>query len=338
MRGLFVKEPARGGAAGAPARRWLAVAAAALVVVALAAWGAAGVSRYVSSFWLYRGFAPPAAPHSVIVRGAGGTRRVPVVLPTLQGITVTSPALGGYPDPVLVLLPPGYASHPQQRYPVLYLLHGFPGQAAGFLNIGQAATTEAALVAAGRVKPMILVMPTGTRSFLSDEEWVNGIHPGNAWETFVARDLINAISARYRVIPGPRGRGIAGLSEGGYGALNIGLHHPGEFALIQSWSGYMRADHIPAVFGHGARLLNYNSPAKWVTSVAPRLRADRTYIWFYIGATDPLAAQSRSFAAKLTSLGVAHRFFEPPGTHDWRLWRGQMPQALIAASEHLSHG
>jgi enterochelin esterase-like enzyme len=338
VRRLSTEQGGRGGAAGAPARRWLAVAAAAMVVVALTAGGVAGVSRYVSSFWLYRGFSPPAAPPSITVRGAGGSRRVPVILPSLQNITVRGAALGGYPDPVLVLLPPGYASHPRQRYPVLYLLHGFPGQAAGFLNIGQVATTEATLVAAGRMKPMIMVMPTGTRSFLADEEWANGIHPGSAWETFVARDLVSAIGARYRVIPGARGRGIAGLSEGGYGALNIGLHHPGEFALVQSWSGYMRADHIAAIFGHSARLLNYNSPAKWVPAVAARLRADHTYIWFYIGAADPLSAQNRAFAAELTSLGVAHRFFEPAGTHDWRLWRGQMSQALITASEHLSHG
>jgi enterochelin esterase-like enzyme len=314
------------------------MAAAAVAIVVLVAGGVVGVSRYVSGFWLYRGFAPPTAPHSVTVRGIRGTRHVPVVLPSLQSITVRSPALGGYADPVYVLLPPGYASHPRQHYPVLYLLHGFPGLAAGFLNIGQVATAEATLVAAGRMKPMIMVLPTGTKSFLTDEEWVNGIRTGNAWETFVSRDLVNAIDARYRTIPGAGGRGIAGLSEGGYGALNIGLHHPGEFALVQSWSGYTRADHIPAVFGHSTRLMNYNSPAKWVSAVAPQLRADHTYIWFYIGSSDPLAAQNRAFAAQLTALGVAHRFFEPPGTHNWRLWRSQMSQALITASEHLRHG
>ena len=74
------------------------------------------------------------------------------------------------------------------------------------------------------------------------------------------------------------------MSEGGYGALNIGLHHPGEFGLLESWSGYMLADHLPAVFGHSTRVMAYNSPATWVPSVAPQLRADHTYIWFYIGS------------------------------------------------------
>lgn len=321
----------------ARARRWLALALSAVVLVALVA-GVMGASRYVSGFWLYRGFAPPSAPHSVTVHGRSGSRQVPVVLPTVQNITVPGRALNGYLDPVLVALPPGYGSHPRQRYPVLYLLHGFPGQAVGFLNIGQIATTEAALVAAGRMKPVILVMPTGTRSFLADEEWANGIRRGNGWETFVARDLVKAIDARYRTIPSARGRGIGGLSEGGYGALNIGLHHPAEFGLIESWSGYMRADHIPAVFGHSPQRLAYNSPASSILSAAAQVRADRTYLWFYIGSSDPLAGQNRAFAAELSALGIAHHFFEPRGTHDWRLWRSQMSRALITASKHLGHG
>lgn len=328
----------RRGVAASRARRWLAATLAAVVIAGLAAAGFVGVSRYVSTFWLYRGFAPPTAPRSVVVSGKGAARRVPVILPTVRNFTVTSPALGGYPDPVYVVLPPGYSNHPAQRYPVLYLLHGFPGQPLAFLNIGQVAAIEATLVAAGRMKPMILVLPSGTNSFLADKEWVNGILAGNAWDTFVTRDLVKAIDSRYRTIASARGRGIGGLSEGGYGALNIGLHHPGEFSLLESWSGYMRALHITAVFGHSASLLAYNSPAIWAPSVASQLRANRTYIWFYIGSADPLAAQNRAFAAELTTLGVAHHFYVLPGKHSWGLWRSQMSQALLTASGRLSHG
>jgi enterochelin esterase-like enzyme len=319
-----------------PRRRWLTAVLAGLVVVTLAVAGGLGMARYISTFWLYRGFPAPTVPHSVVVPGKG--RQVPVVTPTVQSITVASPALGGYADPVWVLLPPGYASHPRQRYPVLYLLHGFPGLPVQFLNVGQVASIEATLVAVGLMKPMILVMPTGTKSFLADEEWANGITPGNAWETFVARDLVSAIDARYRTIASGRGRGIAGLSEGGYGALNIGLHHPGEFTLLESWSGYMRADRMPGIFGHSAAALAYNSPAAWIRTQAPQVRASGTYIWFYSGARDYLSRQNRAFAAELTTLGVPHHFFVGPGKHNWRLWRRYMPQALVTASEHLSHG
>ncbi len=323
---------------GSPAGRRLVVAAAGVVFAALTVAGALGAVRYVTTFWLYRGFPPPSTPSSVTVGGTGGPRQVPVIMPAVQHITVRSPALGGYADQVYVVLPPGYASNPGRRYPVLYLLHGFPGEPVQFLNVGQVASIEATLVASGRMKPVILVMPAGSRSLLADEEWADGIRKGNGWETFVARDLVGAIDARYRTIASGSGRGIAGLSEGGYGALNIGLHHPGEFSLLESWSGYMTADNIPAIFGRSAGNLAYNSPAAWISSVAGQVRAQRTYIWFYCGADDWLAGQNRAFAATLTALGIPHRFFVAPGTHNWRLWRGQMPQALITASEHLSHG
>jgi enterochelin esterase-like enzyme len=330
----------RAGRAASPGRRRLGLVLIAAVFAALTVVGALGAVRYVSTFWLYRGFPPPSVPHSIAVRGPGGPRTVPVVVPTVQGITVPSPALGGYADPVTVILPPGYASHPTQRYPVLYLLHGFPGLPAQFLNVGQVSATEATLVAAGRIKPMILVLPTGTRSSLGlgSGEWANGLGRGNGWETFVARDLVAAIDARYRTVPGGQARGLGGLSAGGYGALNIGLHHPGQFGLLESWSGYEIADRIPANFGHSANVLNYNSPAKWITTAAPQLRADHTYLWFYSGARDSLAPQNRAFDAKLAALGVAHHYFLAPGRHNWQLWRGLMPQALITASDHLSHG
>jgi enterochelin esterase-like enzyme len=318
-------------------RRWPTVTALVLVVAALAVVGVTGVDRYISTFWVYRGFAPPSAPRSVIVQTAGGARRVPVIVPAVQGFSLPSPALGGYRDQVQVVLPPGYSAHRAQRYPVLYLLHGFPGLPSAFVAIGQVASAEATLVAAGQMKPMILVMPTGTRSYLTDTEWANGVGGASAWETFVARDLVHAIDARYRTIRAAAARGIGGLSEGGYGALNIGLHHPGEFGLLESWSGYMMAEHLRFVFGSSSSLLNYNSPALWVRSVSSALRASRTYLWFYTGRSDGLARQNRAFAAQLASLGIAYHFYTVPGGHSWGLWRDQIGRALIAASEHLRH-
>jgi enterochelin esterase-like enzyme len=318
-------------------RRWPAAVAVVLVVAALTVVGVAGLSRYVSGFWLYRGFAPPATPHSVVVKTASGTRRVAVAMPSVQSFSVASRALSGYLDQVQVVLPPGYSAHPHLRYPVLYLLHGFPGVPSGFVNIGRVVSIEATLVAEGRMKPLILVMPSGTRSFLADTEWANGIGRGNAWDTFVARDLVHAIDARYRTIAVGAARGIGGLSEGGYGALNIGLHHPGEFSLLESWSGYMTAFRLRPVFGTGTSMLGYNSPAAWIRSVSAQVHANHTYIWFYSGRSDPLAAQNRAFAAELGSLGIAHHFYTMPGRHTWGLWRSQMALALITASEHLHH-
>lgn len=121
------EEGRQDGALPAPGRGWLAMAAAAVAIVVLVAGGVVGVSRYVSGFWLYRGFAPPSAPHSVTVRGIRGTRHVPVVLPSLQSITVRSPALGGYADPVYVLLPRGTPATPGSTTRCSTCCTGFPG-------------------------------------------------------------------------------------------------------------------------------------------------------------------------------------------------------------------
>ncbi len=316
------------------ALRWTAAVIVAVLCASLAVAGTMGAVRYISTFWLYRGFAAPRLPHSVTVH-----HRIVTVIPaTVQQITVTSPALGGWPDPVDVVLPPGYAAHPKQRYPVLYLLHGVPGDPSNFINVGGVQNVEAELVAEGKMQPFILVMPTGSRSWLVDEEWVNSIQPDNDWDTFVARYLVDYIDARYRTIADGAGRGIAGLSEGGYGALNIGLHHPGEFRLLESWSGYMKADDLPALFNHSQALLQYNSPADTVWGVAPQLLADGTYIWFYCGTHDYLNSQNTAFAADLATLGIPHQYFTWPGSHNWKLWRALLPEALITASEVLGHG
>src|SRR5213078_3166712 len=100
--------------------RWLAP----VLVAALSAFvavGFVGVDRYARNYWLYRGFPPPSDPAYVTQRGH------------VDRLSVTSAALGGRSRPVYVYLPPGYDSNPQRRYPVLYLLHGFPGRPLAFM-------------------------------------------------------------------------------------------------------------------------------------------------------------------------------------------------------------
>lgn len=296
--------------------RWVAGFA---VVVVLGA-GLGGAARYGYTFWRYRGFPPPRAPQAVVDQRTG--RAVSVGRATGVRFAVKSAALGGATETVYVVLPPGYSHDGGRRYPVVYLLHGTPGQPQDFLNIGDAEVVEDVLVAQRRAEPAILVMPTGSTGFLADDEWANGVGPRSGWETYVARDVVGAVDHRYRTIATRRGRAIAGLSEGGYGALNIALHHSGEFGVIESWSGYMQADNIPAVFGHDPAVMAYNSPARTVRAVADRLRRDGTFIWFYCGQSDYFVAGNEQFngrarparreppvhgGARLAHLGVVAR-------------------------------
>ena len=148
---------------------------------------------------------------------------------------------------------------------------------------------------------------------------------------------MHAIDARYRTIPTGAGRALGGLSEGGYGALNIGLHHPGEFGTLQSWSGYALADNLRSIFGGNRARLALNSPLLDLSRQASALRRAHTYVWFYSGTSDRLRFQNQAFAAALTRAHVPHRFFLVHGGHDWSLWRGNAFRSLLDVSRHFAH-
>jgi enterochelin esterase-like enzyme len=296
------------------------------IVAVFLALGLIGLYRYLDNFWLYRGFPPPRDPAFVKVHGREET------------FNLASPALGGRRQQVLVYLPPGYDAVAGRRYPVLYLLHGFPGRPLAFLLTVRMGVWVDTLVAQRKLRGVILVMPSGSTGTFTDKEWANGIRRGESWETFLARDVVHAIDARYRTIPSAAGRAIAGLSEGGYGALNIAFHHPDEFGVVESWSGYMKADNIPAIFGGRPSLLAYNSPADYLPRVAAALRRNHVYFWFYTGRRDALRGQNAAFAAELARYGLAHRFFVAPGGHTWRIWRANARAALLVAVSRLGRG
>ena len=305
----------------APPRGLLPAAA----LAAFLAVGLLGAYRYVDNYWVYRGFAPPRDAAFVKVHGSA------------TKLLVASPALGGRRQLVDVYLPPGYHTHPRRRYPVLYLLHGFPGRPAAFLATVRMGVVEDELVALHRAQPLILVMPYGSTGSFTDKEWANGVRSHEAWETYLARDVVRAVDARYRTVRAGRGRALAGLSEGGYAALNIAIHHPGEFRVVESWSGYQRADPVFSVFGHSEALMKRNSPQLTIGAAAGKLRRDRTYFWFYSGTGDRALKENTHFAHTLQRLHLPYRYAVVHGGHNWAIWRGRAVDAYLAASKRLPH-
>jgi enterochelin esterase-like enzyme len=304
--------------------RWLTPVAVG-VLGAFIAVGFVGVNRYGTNYWLYRGFPPPHDPAYVTQSGR------------VEHINVASAALGGRPQAVYVYLPPGYASNHARRYPVLYLLHGFPGRPLAFLLTVRMGVVEDALVAKRKAQPLILVMPFGSTGTFTDKEWANGPGTSEGWRTFVSRDVVRAIDKRYRTIASRGARGIGGLSEGGYGAINIALHSPTEFSLVESWSGYEVAVHNHSIFGRQLEGLARNTPLDALAAAAPTLRRTHTYFWFYTGKDDPLARENRAFAGELTAAGISHTYLQLSGGHNWALWRGMAWRAYQAAAGRLGH-
>ncbi len=157
-----------------------------------------------------------------------------------------SPALAGnlLGDPVeravTVYLPPQYDTEPTRRFPVVYLLHGFkaknhhwtkpaaPGQGLHLEELADA------LIAQGRIQPLILVMPDGSNAY-NGSFYLNSPVTGN-WEDFISRDLVAYVDRTYRTIPQAGARGLAGHSMGGYGAFLLGLRHPEVFGAVYALS------------------------------------------------------------------------------------------------------
>jgi enterochelin esterase-like enzyme len=305
----------------APASAAFVAALVAFLVV-----GLLGARSYLYNYLQYRGYPPPREPAFVTQPG------------TLHRLLVPSPALGGRMQETYVYLPTGYATHPHRRYPVLYLLHGFPGRPLAFMQTVQMGIVDDTLATRHRAAPMILVMPFGSTGTFTDKEWADGISPNEGWSTFVARDLVHAIDGHYRTIPTAAGRGIGGLSEGGYGAINIALHHPREFSVVESWSGYQRPDPLRSVFGKNLQLLAANDPRRLLPRVAPVLRKTGTYFWFYSGSTDRLRGENAAFAQELARVHVPYHYFVVYGGHTWAIWRNSARAAYIAAATRLGRG
>lgn len=156
---------------------------------------------------------------------------------TVEHVKVHGPSLEGNLEgdsadrDVTIYLPPSYATERTRRYPVVYLLHGYGGTDSTWT--GRLATLpESAdrLVAAGRMREMIVVMPNAF-SLHKGSMYSSSVTTGD-WETYVARDLVAYMDGRYRTIPSRLSRGLAGHSMGGYGALRIGMKRPDVFSSL----------------------------------------------------------------------------------------------------------
>ena len=130
-----------------------------------------------------------------------------------------------------VYLPPSYATSPNRRYPVLYLLHGFTDSddhwfglsGPHFVNVPAAANKA---FASGS-REFMIVMPNAYTRY-QGSMYSSSVVTGD-WEAFVAQDLVSYIDAHYRTLASRTSRGLAGHSMGGYGTLRIGMKYPACF-------------------------------------------------------------------------------------------------------------
>jgi enterochelin esterase family protein len=229
-------------------------------------------------------------------------------------VPYVSKTMGGLARTVWIYTPPGYDKG--KDYPVLYLLHGAGDTESGWTLIGRANTILDNLIADGKAKPMVVVMPLGhaMQSFLAgpakNAPAAQGGNPGDL--SLFAKDLLDdvkpLVEKTYKVSTKVDDRAIGGLSMGGGQTMNIAFNRPELFryVVLMSAAAGRNPDQVYASF--------FSKPD--VPNKQFKL------LWMGVGRDDTLVGPSdKALDAALTAHGIHHTFELSAGRHEWTVWR-----------------
>ena len=219
-----------------------------------------------------------------------------------------------------IYTPAGYEQS-KEKYPVLYLLHGMGGDENAWSELGRATQIMDNLIASGKAKPMIVVMPNGNISQeAAPGESSEGLKipsmqlpktmDGNFETAF--QDVVNFVEQNYRVKADKAHRAIAGLSMGGFHSLYISINNPNSFDYIGLFSAAIkpRQKEVSSPI--------YKDPESKVDNLfkhSPKL------LWMGIGNTDFLYKENADLRHYLDSKHYPYTYLETDGGHIWRNWR-----------------
>ncbi|HEX4661624.1 MAG TPA: alpha/beta hydrolase-fold protein [Streptosporangiaceae bacterium] len=233
-----------------------------------------------------------------------------------------------------VYLPPQYfrAAYRRYRFPVIELIHGFPGVPQDWITVLGVDVMLRSLIGAGLAKPAVLVMPDASGGRGISLQCLNQVR-GPQDATYLARELPGYISRVLRVAPPGPAWGIAGYSEGGFCAANLGLQYPRSFGFSGVLSGYFKPSpnqlgHVSvSPFGGSLRLQRANTPDYEVASLPAGTPIPR--FWIGVGTADRGGlGDAGIFCQILRHLqpGVTLRLV--PGGHTASTWRALLPPML----------
>jgi enterochelin esterase family protein len=223
-----------------------------------------------------------------------------------------------------VYTPPGYEAG-QERYPVFYLLHGASDSDASWSSVGRAGFILDNLIAAGKAKPMLVVMPAGhTGPFSFGRTRDASRPPVDEFAKDFVEDIMPYVEKNYRVYTDKPHRAIAGLSMGGSQTLNIAIPNLDKFAYIGVYSSG-----LIGAFG-GGRAGATAAPAPQGPTWEEQHKADLDNLarrkglklfWFATGKDDGLITTTRATVDMLKKHGFEPVFKETAGAHTWLNWR-----------------
>ena len=249
--------------------------------------------------------------------------------PQADTIEVMSQAMGRTIKNV-VIMPESYcypANLQQDRYPVLYLLHGAYGCYSDWsrkTDLNQLASKY----------DVIIVCPDGQDSWYFDSP----VDPKMQFETYVSKELVSYIDSHYRTIPNRFMRAITGLSMGGHGALFLAFRHPDVFWSCGSMSGNMDITLFPDSWHIKDRLGNYeDNKQRWrdhaVCNLVDQVKASELKpaqnIIIDDGLNDIFIKNNIAMHEQLVEKGIDHDFTTRPGRHSWDYWVNSLDYHLM---------
>lgn len=241
-----------------------------------------------------------------------------------SGGTVLQGTFPGTDRPGLLYLPPHFNA--RHRYRVVYLLHGMRGSPSEFVAGAALPRFADSGVAAGTIAPFIAVMPAAGPNRDYNGEWAG------QWEDALVGKVVPWVDAHLPTVRGPTGRILAGLSAGGFGAVDIGLRHPGLFGTIESWGGYFQPLQ-DGPFKHApTSQLRAHDPVLLASAEAAQLRRDRTTFFLSTGPSHShwfTAQDTFAFARELKALRLPVASMNYPQASGE--WRAQLDSGLAWA-------
>ncbi|MBN2588690.1 MAG: hypothetical protein JXA96_02420 [Sedimentisphaerales bacterium] len=229
---------------------------------------------------------------------------------TLAKVWYDSPTLN-IKRRMYVYTPPGYETS-TKKYPVLYLLHGAGGDEDAWTSLGRAPQIMDNLIAAGKAKPMIVVMTNGNANQTAAPDAIpvgasqaasggraGGGMSGNSFPDSLAKDVVPFIEKYYRVLTDKQNRAVAGLSMGGMHTIAVSTSNPKMFDYI------------------GVMSMGSNDESQFTA-----LKAENPKLfWVGCGEDDFLIENARSLVEILKKQEFNYKYKENSGGHTWTNWR-----------------
>ena len=225
---------------------------------------------------------------------------------------------------VVVIAPDGTKASKNATYPVLYLLHGYSGNAKSWIEL------KPELPQIADQNKLIIVCPDGKNSWY----WDSPKDSSYRYETFVSDELVKYIDNHYKTVAEKKGRAITGLSMGGHGALWLAFRHKDIFGAAGSTSGGADIRPFPTNWEMSKQLGEFAYNKKlWdehtVINQIDKIQNGDLAIIIDCGEGDFFLNVNKDLHERLLGRKINHDFITRPGVHNGQYWNNSIDYQLL---------